>query len=47
MLVGDSAKARKGSSWDHVCRLLDLADPTLVSATAHGLTESVRLQAIH
>ena len=28
VLVGDSAKARKGSSWDHVARLLEAADPS-------------------
>jgi hypothetical protein len=38
VLVGDSAKARKGSSWDHVRRLLDDADPTLAARTLTGLS---------
>jgi hypothetical protein len=38
ILVGDSAKARKGSSWDHVRRLLDHADPTLAARTLTGLS---------
>jgi hypothetical protein len=38
VLVGDSAKARKGSSWDHVRRLLDHADPTLTARTLTGLS---------
>jgi hypothetical protein len=38
VLVGDSAKARKGSSWDHVRRLLDTADPTLATRTLTGLS---------
>jgi hypothetical protein len=38
VLVGDSAKARKGSSWDHVRRLLDHADPTLATRTLTGLS---------
>jgi hypothetical protein len=38
VLVGDSAKARKGSSWDHVRRLLDHADPTLAARTLTGLS---------
>jgi len=38
LLVGDSAKARKGSSWDHVRRLLDTADPQLTSRTLTGLS---------
>ena len=38
LLVGDSAKARKGSSWDHVRRLLDHADPTIGSRTLTGLS---------
>lgn len=37
-LVGDSAKARKGSSWDHVRRLLDDADPSLSARTLTGLS---------
>lgn len=38
VLVGDSARARKGSSWDHVRRLLDHADPTLTARTLTGLS---------
>lgn len=38
VLVGDSAKARKGSSWDHVARLLDAADPSLNTRTLTGLS---------
>ncbi|MGH2744597.1 MAG: DUF3987 domain-containing protein [Thermoleophilaceae bacterium] len=38
VLVGDSAKARKGSSWDHVRRLVDHADPTLAARTLTGLS---------
>jgi hypothetical protein len=38
VLVGDSAKARKGSSWDHVQRLLNGADPTLAARTLTGLS---------
>jgi hypothetical protein len=38
VLVGDSAKARKGSSLDHVRRLLDHADPTLAARTLTGLS---------
>jgi hypothetical protein len=38
ILVGDSAKARKGSSLDHVRRLLDHADPTLAARTLTGLS---------
>jgi hypothetical protein len=38
VLVGDSAKARKGSSWDHVRRLLDDTDPTLAARTLTGLS---------
>jgi hypothetical protein len=38
VLVGDSAKARKGSSWDHVRRLIDQADPTLAARTLTGLS---------
>jgi hypothetical protein len=29
VLIGDSARARKGSSWDHVHRLITGADPTI------------------
>jgi hypothetical protein len=38
ILVGDSAKARKGSSWDHVRRLLAIADSTLAARTLTGLS---------
>jgi hypothetical protein len=38
VLVGDSAKARKGSSWDHVARLLAQADPTLPARVLTGLS---------
>jgi hypothetical protein len=38
ILVGDSAKARKGSSWDHIRRLHDTADPTLATRTLTGLS---------
>jgi hypothetical protein len=38
VLVGDSAKARKGSSWDHVARLLDAVDPAFAARTHSGLS---------
>ncbi len=38
VLVGDSARARKGSSWDHVQRLLDRADPAITSRILTGLS---------
>jgi hypothetical protein len=38
ILVGESAKARKGSSWDHVNRLITAADPTLTARTVTGLS---------
>ena len=38
ILVGESAKARKGSSWDHVARLLTRADPSLAARTLTGLS---------
>ena len=38
VLVGDSAKSRKGSSLDHARRLLDHADPTLAARTLTGLS---------
>jgi hypothetical protein len=37
LLVGESAKARKGSSWDHVARLMDAADPGFATRTSSGL----------
>jgi hypothetical protein len=38
VLVGDSAKARKGSSFDHVTRLLTQADPAFGSRLTTGLS---------
>jgi hypothetical protein len=38
VLVGDSAKARKGSSFDHVTRLLAQADPAFNSRLTTGLS---------
>jgi hypothetical protein len=38
ILVGDSAKARKGSSFDHVARLLGQADPAFPSRLTTGLS---------
>ena len=38
VLVGDSAKARKGSSFDHVARLLAQADPAFTSRLSTGLS---------
>jgi len=38
VLVGDSAKARKGSSWDRVARLIDQADPSIAARTLTGLS---------
>ena len=38
ILVGDSAKARKGSSWDHVARVLTRADPSFPARIATGLS---------
>ncbi len=38
VLVGDSAKARKGSSFDHVARLLAHADPAFSSRLSTGLS---------
>jgi len=37
-LVGDSARARKGSSWDHVRRLITTVDPTLQPRILTGLS---------
>src|SRR3954466_2329145 len=42
ILVGDSAKARKGSSWDHVRRLLAIADSTPAARTLTPLTSAAR-----
>lgn len=38
IIVGDSAKARKGSSWDHVARVLSRADPSFPARIATGLS---------
>ncbi len=38
VLVGDSSKARKGSSFDHVARLLARTDPDLPRRTRSGLS---------
>jgi len=38
VLVGDSAKARKGSSFDHVARLLCAVDPAFSSRLSTGLS---------
>ncbi len=38
LLVGESAKARKGSSWDHVARLLNTTDPGFATRTSTGLS---------
>jgi hypothetical protein len=38
VLVGDSAKARKGSSFDHVARLLNHADPAFTARLTTGLS---------
>jgi hypothetical protein len=38
VLVGDSAKARKGSSFDHVARLLSHADPAFTARLTTGLS---------
>jgi hypothetical protein len=38
ILVGDSARARKGSSWDHVQRLIAAADPTITARILTGLS---------
>jgi hypothetical protein len=38
LLVGESSRARKGSSWDHVRRLICEADPTLDARILTGLS---------
>jgi hypothetical protein len=38
LLVGDSAKARKGSSWDHVEAVLGRADPGFTARARTGLS---------
>lgn len=48
VLIGDSARSRKGSSWDHVHRLITGADTTIASriltglSSGEGLIHSVR-----
>ena len=37
VLIGDSARARKGSSWDHVHRLIAGADPAITARILTGL----------
>ncbi|MGH2862078.1 MAG: DUF3987 domain-containing protein [Solirubrobacteraceae bacterium] len=38
LLVGDSSKARKGSSWDHVRRLITQVDPAIEQRILTGLS---------
>jgi hypothetical protein len=38
LLVGDSSRARKGSSWDHVRRLLATVDPSIEPRILTGLS---------
>lgn len=38
LLVGDSSRARKGSSWDHVRRLLAAVDPSIEPRILTGLS---------
>lgn len=38
VLVGDSARARKGSSWDHVQALIGTADPAISARILTGLS---------
>jgi len=38
VLIGDSARARKGSSWDHVHRLITGADPAITARILTGLS---------
>jgi len=38
LLVGESAKARKGSSWDHVARLMNSIDAGFAARTSTGLS---------
>jgi hypothetical protein len=38
LLVGDSSRARKGSSWDHVRRLIAQVDPSLEQRVLTGLS---------
>jgi hypothetical protein len=38
LLVGESSRARKGTAWDHVRRLICEADPTLAGRILTGLS---------
>jgi len=38
LLVGDSSRARKGSSWDHVRRLITTIDPSIEPRILTGLS---------
>jgi hypothetical protein len=38
LLVGDTARARKGTSWDHARRLICEADPTIAKRILTGLS---------
>ena len=38
LLVGDTARARKGTSWDHARRLICAADPTIAERILTGLS---------
>ena len=38
VFIGDSARARKGSSWDHVHRLITGADPAITARILTGLS---------
>ncbi len=38
VIVGESAKARKGSSWDQVAALMTKADPSFATRTSTGLS---------
>jgi hypothetical protein len=38
LLVGESAKARKGSSWDHIARLFNSVEPAFAARTHSGLS---------
>src|SRR5205807_2827924 len=38
VLIGDSSRARKGSSFDHVAKLMSEADPSFPSRLSTGLS---------
>jgi len=38
LLVGESSRARKGTAWDHVRRLISDADPTITQRILTGLS---------